>query len=112
MNLPTLEGYVIYNPATSLYSRGGVRGEWSKKPKIWSSIGHLKNHLSLYIITDFDKNNSYFVVTDHYKDCIVVNIIDGSEPFKIHDYLLEKAEQSAKRYDSHLCHYSVRDEWK
>lgn len=46
---PKMEGYVIYNPATGVFSSGGVTPRWGPRPKIWSSIGALKNHIGLFI---------------------------------------------------------------
>lgn len=37
--------YKIRDPATGLYSMGGVDPRWTKKGKVWTNIGHLKNHL-------------------------------------------------------------------
>ena len=47
-----IEGYVIRNPETGLYSSGGSHLLWKKKPKIWSAPGHLSNHLNLYLKYD------------------------------------------------------------
>lgn len=50
--LPKPKGYIIYDPETGLYSRGGDFNGWKKNPKIWANIGHLKNHFNLFISSD------------------------------------------------------------
>ena len=88
--IPKMEGYVIYNPSNQKFSRGGTSSNlpnfWSRKPKIWRRIGDLKNHLVLYINVSY--YNKIFKITDTYKGCIILNIVDQTEPFKISDYLL------------------------
>lgn len=37
--------YKIHKKGTDLYSTGGMTPDWSKKGKVWTNIGHLKNHL-------------------------------------------------------------------
>jgi hypothetical protein len=106
MNLPKLEGYVIYNPDTGMYSKGGSYGVFSPRPKIWSSIGAVKNHLALYINRHYHKLESSVVISTHYKGCVVLNLVDGTEPFKIHDYMKDKAEREAHYYG-----YKLIDEW-
>lgn len=112
MNLPKLEGYVIYNPATGMYSKGGTYGIWAKKPKIWSDAAHVKAHLAMYVNRDYTylSNGKDFKcrmkISTHYKDCVVLNLVDNTEPFKIYDYMREKAEKEANRYG-----YEVFDEW-
>lgn len=48
--------FKIYNPETGLYSSGGTYVKWTKNGKVWTNIGHLKNHLHL---VDTRKNNPY-----------------------------------------------------
>lgn len=119
--LPKPEGYVIYNPSTGLYSKGGTYGVFSPRPKIWSSIGAVKNHLALYVNRRYDYymkvegslhkvSRTDIVISAHYKGCNVINLVDGTEPFKIHDYMREKAEKEVKSYSRYTT-YNLVDEW-
>jgi hypothetical protein len=48
-----LNGYIIVDPDTGLYSKGGIYGGCnSKKPKIWNTISALSNHLVQFINSD------------------------------------------------------------
>lgn len=47
-----------------LFSTGGKSPKFKKKGKSWSSLGHLKNHLTLV--------NEYPNFHNIYKDCVVV----------------------------------------
>ena len=91
MKFPKLEGYVIYNPSTGLYSKGGTMGVFATRPKIWSSVGALKNHLALYINRHYENvftpersQKCSIIISKHYKGCNVINLVDGTEPFRIH----------------------------
>ena len=42
------KGYVIYSPSRDLFSGGGSLG-FVKKPKIWTRLANLSNHLTLFI---------------------------------------------------------------
>jgi hypothetical protein len=37
--------FKIRNKVTGLYSTGGCSPRWTKKGKIWTTIGHLKSHI-------------------------------------------------------------------
>lgn len=107
MAMPKLEGYVIHDPFTGMYSKGGTYGVFAPRPKIWSSVGAVKNHLALYINHRYTPDrNSEIIISKHYLGCVVLNLVDGTEPFKIYDYMKDKAEREAKRYG-----YTVVDEW-
>ena len=118
--IPKLEGYVIYNPSTGLYSKGGTAGVFAPRPKIWSSVGAVKNHLALfvnrhyeYVLNEEDssrKQKCSIIISTHYKGCNVINLVDSTEPFKIHDYMKEKAEKDVKSY-SRYTQYTLVDEW-
>ena len=58
--LPEIKhGYVIYDPVTGLYSKGGTWNVWRKKPKVWSNIGFLKNHLHMFTDPYYNKDRTY-----------------------------------------------------
>jgi hypothetical protein len=102
--LPQLEGYVIFNPDTGLYSRGGTDVKWTKLPKLWTTVGAVKNHLALHVRRDYSGFHlqpgykAKVIIQDLYKGCKVINIADGSEAFDIHEYMLDHAERMCKRY--------------
>lgn len=117
MTMPKPEGYVIYNPSTGLYSKGGTAGVFATRPKIWSSVGAVKNHLALFVnrryeqvFTPMREQKCSVIISAHYKGCNVVNLVDGTEPFKIHDYMREKAEKDVKSYSRYTT-YNLVDEW-
>jgi large subunit ribosomal protein L5 len=47
--------YQIQHKDTLLYSTGGRRPRWSKKGKMWTSLGGLKNHLNLVDTVRYEK---------------------------------------------------------
>lgn len=40
--------YKIRDSETRLFSSGGSEPNFSKKGKVWSNIGHIKNHLKMF----------------------------------------------------------------
>lgn len=40
--------YKIRNKTTGLFSGGGAYPRWSKKGKVWTSMGNLRNHLNMF----------------------------------------------------------------
>ena len=40
--------YKIRRKSDGLFSSGGMDPDWSKKGKVWTSKGHLKNHFRLF----------------------------------------------------------------
>lgn len=55
--------YRIRDTATGLFSKGGSNANvdsgsfcWSKKGKIWTGIGPLKNHLNMFINNEYNKH--------------------------------------------------------
>lgn len=110
-----LKGYAIFNPTTGLWSKGGYKG-WSKNPKIWSNIGHLKNHLLLFIHVQYthDRNlkleRNRFFISNHYRGCQVIDVTTGKPAdFDIytyyHDYIAR--EKSEHKY---YADYDVYEE--
>lgn len=57
MELPKLpvKGYVIWSPLRNMYSKGSDGPSWSKKAKIWTSIGGLSNHFAMFYRYDYTK---------------------------------------------------------
>jgi len=79
---PELKGFVIYNPANGLFSRGGSAPRWDKKPKIWNNIGHLKNHLHAALDRGSYRNGNNdkeYTVSNIYRDCVVYDIVSDTE---------------------------------
>lgn len=109
--IPKVSGFVIYNPKTGLFSKGGSYSFndtdrlWSKTPKIWKAIGHVKNHLSQYVgnlTKDYNNNIWLYHVSNVYFNSLVLDITDTSNNqksvFNIQQFMLEKAENKCKRY--------------
>jgi hypothetical protein len=55
-----------------LFSTGGYWPRFSKRGKIWRTIGHLKAHLRYFSNL---KNRYPEHYTDHYQDCVVVKYV-------------------------------------
>lgn len=122
INVPVkLEGFVIYNRSTQMYSRGGVnkRKLWSKKPKVWQNIGHVKNHLWMFITRRYvwewqhssngggishntPPSNHHIDVDKVYNDSVVVNVATGDVVFECLTYLRQIAKDEAQ-----TCGYSL-----
>ena len=97
MNIPkpVVKGFVIYNPKTQLFSRGGYGPRWSKTPKIWSNIGHMKNHIGVAISTypygRRDNTTKEIPLNECYVDCVVYDVSTDSETnFNIYGYVKER----------------------
>lgn len=111
-----LKGYAIFNPATGLWSRGGTGRQWGKNPKIWSAIGHLKNHLNLSIWCRYpDRWNglqkSQFFISSKYRGCQVIDVTTGNvvDDFDIYAYYYDyiKREKEQRKY---CADYDVYEE--
>lgn len=110
-----LKGYAIFNPATGLWSKGGTGNSWGKNPKIWSAIGHLKNHLLLSVHCRYpDRWNGLekgqFFISSKYRGCQVIDVTTGKPAdFDIytyfHDYIAR--EKSERKY---CADYDVYEE--
>lgn len=59
------EFYMIRRKSDGFFSKGGARPTFSKRGKKWNTIGHIKNHLSLFIGYKYDG-------TGVYEDCELV----------------------------------------
>jgi hypothetical protein len=98
--LPKLQGYVIYNPATEKFSKGGYGPKWGNTPKIWTNIGHLKNHLN-YAACRYGyghNENSVIVMKYIYQGCVVLDITTKSDiNFDIEGYIREDFEKSYQK---------------
>lgn len=101
-------GFVIYNEDDGTFSSGGIPWRdcsiFTKTPKIWKTLGHVKNHLNLHIGTDyvFSRTEGFKVteikisVSDNYlhKNANIYEITDGNKLImSIHDYFKEKVEK-------------------
>lgn len=102
ISIPEIKGFVIYNTKTQLFSSGGCYPRWKKKPKIWSDVGHLKNHLSQLIRNGYQ--TYYF--DDVYKDAIILDMLTKKESdIKIYEYLedFSKRRFDAPFYSNYKC---------
>lgn len=103
--LPKLEGYVIWNQKTGLFSSGGSCPKLRNKGKIWRTLGHVKNHLHVVMPYDPAKAGRHIWLDKWeypdpvYKDCVIVNIADGFPVnFDIYDWCREKRAEFIKPY--------------
>lgn len=102
IKIPEIKGYAIYKPSTNLWSRGGSEPKWGKKPKIWPSIGHLKNHLAQHIQHEYAHDENYKIrpvfirINHYYSDCVLIDVSTNqpTKDFNILEYLQKKASDS------------------
>jgi hypothetical protein len=102
IEIPKVVGFAVYNPSTKLWSRGGVCPKWGKKPKIWPSIGHFKNHLAQHIHVEYDYDENYKIrpvfirINHYYSGCVLIDVSTNQQTknFDILDYLQKKAGDS------------------
>lgn len=117
-----LEGYAIYNPSTGLWSRGGTGPNlWKKKPKIWSNIGHLKNHLNLSIHCEYANQwnkveRSHFNISARYSGCVVIDVTTGNplDSNWINEYYFDyirRQKADRKYYADYPVKFEGASEW-
>lgn len=100
------EGYVIYNPATGMYSGGGAYSDkiWRKRPRFWTSIGALKNHIAMVAV--FTRHSKKQIVYRQvYKDCQVIDA-KTQQPvsnFDIDSYIMD--------YINRKCQYEFKNNY-
>lgn len=71
-----ITGYCIYLPSKDLYSRGGwyIKTGKSKNAKIWSSLGHLRNHLSQHIEGERWPSRKYKMREGYDADAVIIEL--------------------------------------
>lgn len=110
-----LEGYAIYQPSTGLWSKGGTDRGLKKKPKIWSNIGHLKNHLNLGITFAY-RQPPCFLITNKYDRCVVIDVTTG-QPLGddwINEYyfdFIRRTKAERKHYAGYQVKFEGTTEW-
>ncbi len=96
---PKIEGFVIYNPTTGKWSKGGTYEHriWGDRPKIWKTMGHLKNHLGQLLqggwhYEEVDGERKKFrILSPVYQGCVVFNIAtDEPVEFDFYQYVIDK----------------------
>lgn len=101
------EGYIIYNPATNLYSRGGAyeSGLWGKRPKFWIGMGPLKSHISMIIVST-NYSLKEIKVYGYYRNCQVIDAKTQSPVpnFDIYGYV--------STYIERRCTYELKNNFK
>lgn len=111
------QAFIIYDPKTEKYSRGGMTPTWSKKPKMWSGWGPLKNHLAMFISVEYlDRGNRYLNAKRKHsiahrqpysEDCIIFDIVANGQVAKVHDIYKEmiyaRVEQDKKDQDKRIA---------
>lgn len=99
VNLPklTLKGYVIVDPSTGLFSSGGCDVKFKKKGKIWSTLGHVKSHITMLVELRRDYRKKEFDLSlgtlALYKNCKVYEIGEGVEVLDAWDYAKKSAQK-------------------
>lgn len=69
------KGYMIFNPSTGEWSKGGCA--WGATPKIWASLQNLKSHLRQHYQECWRDKRVYCY--DHYKNCSLIDSYTGEE---------------------------------
>lgn len=114
MNLPkpiVMKGYAIYDPATDKWSRGGnyTSRLWGKKPKIWSAVGHVKNHINQLIVDNYDFKNKVIRIRSFYKGCVILDVttMQPATDIDIYAYAREFAERELKHRESYNTGWKI-----
>lgn len=111
-----LQGFAIYNKDTGQWSRGGTGPDWSKNAKVWSGLGPLKNHLSQFVHPEYpnrynELKGNRFVISNRYKNCVVINVTTGLEEkeLDIYTYLRDYVNRQKAR-SQYYSAYEVFEE--
>ena len=59
--------FKIRDKSTGLFSKGGVRGEFSKKGKVWKTEGYVRSHLQQFVHTREDEQNRLMTNIDNWE---------------------------------------------
>lgn len=102
--------YVIYDPNRDQYSRGGDGPNWSKKPKVWTTMGNLKNHLAMFIAIEslHVKDLNFYKHTYHIHrgnpynvDCVVYDIVNKTQVATVHELFNQLIAARKKADEKH-----------
>jgi predicted metalloendopeptidase len=103
--IPKLEGYVICDVDEQTFSSGGCLPAFTKRPKFYKKIGHVKNHLNLHSYKRFSHYNEptktvTLIVSDDYKNrnCVVYDIRDNSVVLNVTEYFKEQLNKMKNEY--------------
>jgi hypothetical protein len=91
------KGFVIHNPKTGLYSRGGwnVQDIWSLTPKIWETFGDVKTHIKFVLDAGFNFVDETCYVHRIYIGCKVINVETNEIlDFDPTEYYVKKKKES------------------
>lgn len=108
IDLPIVKGYAIFHPGTKKWSRGGVVPKWGNKPKIWPSIGNLKNHLAQHVYSDYlyrPDTKHKLIVAHYYHACVLIDVVT-QEPCKHFDILAYLMDHASRHYYA-KCNYPI-----
>lgn len=98
--IPKLKGFMIYNTETGETAGKGINNFKAKGGKVWANLGHLKNHLQLYIWRDYRTKEIVIQCADILRKCVVYDI-STQQPvpdFDILAYLRDKIERTEAYY--------------
>lgn len=92
--LPT-EAWAIYNPNIEQWSRGGAGPKWGKRPKLWSTIGALKNHLNLMVYPRYKPGEpTQICIRSVYNGCYIYDVAaQARSDLRIDDILLSYVDR-------------------
>ncbi len=107
MNSSVKTVYKIRHKPTGLFSTGGTDPQFTSKGKVWSTIGHLKNHLNL--ATENYYNPKWVGMRTEFKkysesEIVTYQMVSEEQPppFDMMVYFTEKIE---KQVDLKLIRY-------
>jgi len=79
--------YKIRRKSDGLYSNGGNEPVFMKRGKIWTNVGHIKNHFN--IIREYHTSKKY--LENLYKNCEIVTFeLSPTETVNIEEFLSRK----------------------
>lgn len=92
-----LQGYVIVDPKTNQFSSGGCDVKFKKKGKVWSTLGHVKSHITMLVELRRDYRTKKIDLSlgclSLYRGCKVYEIGEGVEVLDAWDYAKKSAQK-------------------
>jgi hypothetical protein len=117
VKLPETDALAIYNPQLGKWSRGGMGPTWGKKPKIWSQVGPLKNHLSQFVGRHYGGRRNgapeAIYISEKYDGCVLVDMKTGKEhaTLKLEQLLFDRAVRIQRERASNNTLPILKGEW-
>jgi hypothetical protein len=96
---PTIVGYGIFDPTQGKWSQGGAsRLPFKNTPKVWHQLGHLKNHLNMFVTVSYSEER--INISSYYRGCEVIDLssLKTFDHFDIYGYLYLQVDKLKKEF--------------